>query len=275
MQDSVMIQSDCEQHVLERVFGGQAAVATYRSPTRETGNEDCIGILPFTESAGVLVVADGLGGERSGAMASRLAVEALGSAMEEGRNSDRDLRDIVLTGIELANQRVMELGTGAATTLAVAQVENGIVRTYHVGDSWIAVIGQRGKIKRQAIAHSPVGMALEAGVLSEDDAMHHEDRHIVSNVVGAPDMRVEMGAPIALAPRDTLILASDGVTDNLFLAELIESARKGSLTAALQRVVTAARERMALPTPGFPSKPDDLSIVLFRKQHAVRKLGQL
>ena len=80
------------------------------------------------------------------------------------------------------------------------EISNGSVRPYHVGDSVILLVGQRGKIKLQTVSHSPVGYAVEAGVLDEVEAMHHQDRHVVSNFIGSPEMRIEVGAPLRLAP---------------------------------------------------------------------------
>ena len=104
-----------------------------------------------------------------------------------------ELRDAILNGFEDANGAVQALGIGAATTLAVVEVKENIVRPYHVGDSMILVVGQRGKIKLQSVPHSPVGYGVESGLLDEKEAMYHEERHLVSNVVGSPDMRIESG----------------------------------------------------------------------------------
>ena len=40
---------------------------------------------------------------------------------------------------------------------------------------------------------------VEAGWLDEEEALHHEDRHIVSNMIGAPNMRIEIGSVVRLA----------------------------------------------------------------------------
>ena len=41
--------------------------------------------------------------------------------------------------------------------------------------------------------------AVESGMLSEDDALHHDERNLVSNVVGDEQMRIELGPPLKLA----------------------------------------------------------------------------
>ena len=54
--------------------------------------------------------------------------------------------------------------------------------------------------------------------------------------------------------------------DNVHVDEIIERIRKGPLEAAAERVIALARRRMAGVAPGQPSKPDDLSVMLFRKR---------
>jgi serine/threonine protein phosphatase PrpC len=211
-------------------------------------------------------VADGFGGQPAGDQASRLALAALADAVAEAVSSGAEMREGILNGFEQANQAVCGLGLGAATTLAVAEIEGRWVRTYHVGDSAILIVGQRGKIKLQTVSHSPVGLAIEAGWLEETEAMHHEDRHLVSNMVGSTDMRIEIGSVLQLRPRDTLLLASDGLFDNLHLQEIVQIIRKGPLDAAVRMLADECEGRMRTPRPGFPCKPDDVTSVVFRLQ---------
>ena len=170
--------------------------------------------------------------------------------------------------MEEANAAVMALANGSATTLTVVSVEGRLVRPYHVGDSAALVTGQRGRLKMQTIAHTPVAFAVEAGFLDEVEALYHAERNLVFNFLGTADMRIEVGAELELAPRDSLLLASDGLTDNLHLAEIVEIARKGPTEEAVARLAGDARERMETPEAPTPSKPDDLSIILFRKPGA-------
>lgn len=245
-------------------LGGQVAVYSNRSPNKATPNEDAIGLIPFRDESGIIAVADGLGGSRAGDEAARLAIEALDESLQAGAQGKSQLRTAIIDGIENANRRVLELGVGAATTLVVAEIQDGQVRPYHIGDSMILVVGQRGRIKCQTVPHSPVGFAVEAGVLDAAEAMHHEYRHLVSNVVGSAEMRIEVGTSIPLSLRDTVLLSSDGLFDNLHVEEIIERVRKGRLRSAVQKLVDDARDRMTRPQPGHPSKPDDTSLVAFR-----------
>jgi serine/threonine protein phosphatase PrpC len=158
----------------------------------------------------------------------------------------------------------MALSTGAATTLAVVELTRNTIRPYHVGDSLILLVGGRGKVKLQTIPHSPVGYGVEAGLLDEGEAMHHEERHLVSNVVGCPAMRIEIGPTLNLAPRDTLLLSSDGLADNLHVSEIAQRIRGGNLLQAAERLVADATHRMEHPSSEHPSKSDDLTLLAFR-----------
>jgi serine/threonine protein phosphatase PrpC len=77
-------------------------------------------------------------------------------------------------------------------------------------------------------------------------------------------MKIEIGPSVLLAPRDTVLLASDGVFDNLHMAEAIECVRKGTLEDAAGRLATSAKNRMNGDERTQPSKPDDLTFILFR-----------
>ncbi|UCG34436.1 MAG: protein phosphatase 2C domain-containing protein [Phycisphaerales bacterium] len=225
-------------------------------------------ILPCGPTAAVLAVADGAGGMPAGQHAAQLALGELVHAVQAATAAGEMLRAGILNGIERANQAVMDLGVGAATTLVAVEVQENSVRSYHVGDSLILVVGRRGKVRLQTIAHSPVGYAVESGLLDEAEALHHEDRHIVSNMVGSPDMRIEIGPLLRLRPHDTLLLATDGLTDNLHTQEIVGRIRTGPLARVLGDLMAACADRMCHPSEGAPSKPDDLACILFRRMIA-------
>jgi len=78
-------------------------------------------------------------------------------------------------------------------------------------------------------------------------------------------MRVDVSTAIALAPFDTVLLTSDGVLDNLYIDEIIEIIRMGPLARAADRLLEATRARMEKQKGTEPSKPDDATIVLYRR----------
>ncbi|MHC4949010.1 MAG: PP2C family protein-serine/threonine phosphatase [Planctomycetota bacterium] len=246
------------------VATGTAAVFSARSPLKETPNEDAVGLLAIDDDRAVVVIADGLGGHAAGDAASRTAVEALVEAIAAGDGGNGSLRGAILDGFERANEAVIGLGLGAGSTMAAVEIQGDTIRPYHAGDSAILVVGQRGRLRLQTIPHSPIGYALESGLLDEHEAIHHHERHLVSNMVGSPEMRIEIGSALALQPRDTLVLGSDGLFDNLRIGEIVEHVRTGALDVAAGDLLAACRRRMCEPDPAHPSKPDDLTFVVYR-----------
>ncbi|MDV3239108.1 MAG: serine/threonine-protein phosphatase [Gammaproteobacteria bacterium] len=261
---TIIAATDMPEPAVLRFAGGEICYFTARAPDKETPNEDSLGLIPWGGNGGVLVVCDGLGGQPSGADASRTAVRCLADSIAATPPGNGGLREAILDGIEKANRRVAGLGVGAATTLVLLEIQGALVRPYHVGDSMILVSGQRGRIKLQTVSHSPVGYAVEAGFLDEQEAMHHEERHLISNMIGTPDMRIEIGTAVELARRDTALLASDGLFDNLHLDEIVERMRCGPINKGANALRLDSLARMTGIASGMPSKPDDLSFILYR-----------
>ena len=268
IEQMLILDGAREPEQVETPVGGGTIVAfTCPAPDKETENEDTVAAIPYGPDAAVLVVADGAGGLPGGRRASRTAVRSLEAVLKAAMSEHELLRTVILNGIEAANQAVQELGNGSATTLTVVTIEDHIARTYQIGDSEAVIVGQRGAVKSQTMPHSPTGFAVEAGFLDVRDALHHEERHIVSNFLGTSDMRIDMGAETRLRPRDTVMLASDGLTDNIHFDEITEFIRKGPMSAAVTSITALARRRMTVESKHQPSKPDDLSIILFRKPY--------
>lgn len=257
------LETDLAAPALIRTPRGDVAVMTRRSPTKRSTNQDALLVLS-TDERTVLAVADGMGGHAQGERAARLCLEAIARHVLD---ATPPLRHAILDGIEHGHREVTDLPSDAGTTLALVDIGPHHVRSYHVGDSAILITGQRGKLKLQTVPHSPTGYAIEAGVMNEEEALAHADRHLILNAVGLDNMHIELGAELSLAARDTLVLASDGLTDNLATDEIVEAVRIGSLERAAGRLADMAAERMAGLDARKPSKPDDLSFVLFRSRH--------
>lgn len=260
------IESDMDSPESIVLSSGKVVAMCRRCPDKTEPNDDSAAVVQLASGAIVLVVADGVGGGPAGHKASAIAVESVvDSVIENVVNAepDRDLRPAILDGIESANHAIIDLGIGAATTLAVVEIQDGKARGYQVGDSISLIVGQRGAVKWKSTSHSPVGYGIESGMLDEDDAMHHDERHVVSNLVGCRNMHIEIGPRQPLAARDSVIVASDGLSDNLQLDEIIELGRSGNLTRRIESLAELANTRMTENNPGHIGKPDDLTVLIY------------
>lgn len=266
-------EQDMEEGLLRNCAGGDAAIFSARCPGMDGANEDAAALMTLSGNRAVLAVADGSGGHPGAAQASRVALETLMMSIRTANPVNGQLREAIMDGFDKANRAVRELGAGSATTLVVAELQGDLMRPYHAGDSTILLLGQRGKIKFKTVSHSPVGYAVEAGVMDERKAMDHEERHLVSNLVGCADMRIEVGPSMKLARRDTLVLASDCLFDNLETDEIVEELRKGSIPKKLNTLTKTCRQRMTDPDTDHPSKPDDCTVIAFRRGETPEKIS--
>ena len=116
---------------------------------------------------------------------------------------------------------------------------------------------------QRSISHSPVGLGLASGFIDDDEAMNHEHAHLLTNLIGSVDMRIEVGAPFRLSRFDTLLMCSDGLTDNLSLPDIVNSVRVGPLTSGMGSLVAQCRKKMSTNS----GHQDDLTIALYRRSH--------
>jgi len=240
-------------------------VRVRRSPRRLTDGEDAAAVIPVHEDALVLAVADGVGGAPGGRLAANVALAGLVAAVSANTHA---VQAAIVAALRRVNERLVTAGMGSATTVAAAEISGRSAHTYHVGDSEVLIVGQRGRQRHRIVPHSPTGIAVHAGILDEDDALHHDYRHVLLNVVGNEHMRIHIEGAVQLRVRDTVLVVTDGVLDNLYLSEIVEIIRCGSLSAAADRLVAEAVARMTGARTTLPSKPDDLAVLLFR--YAVR-----
>jgi len=238
---------------------GSLVVYSARSPSKTTDNEDSALTARLNKGRAILAVADGVGGQPDGDQASAAALEAVAETGVEQIKAGNSLAGSLITGLDRANESVLALGNGSATTLAAVTIEKGLVRAFHVGDSGVLVFDSKGELKLETMPHAPVAYGVAAGLIGPDEAMTHADRHFVSNVVGDEDMHTTFSTTYELQPDDVVLIASDGLFDNVPVPEIVTSLRKGDLRGSIKKLTARCRETMT--TGGHP---DDLTLVAFR-----------
>ncbi len=180
----------------------------------------------------VFVVADGMGGHDGGEIASRIVVEEFARLTGAGFDP-RQGRDTVLETLRSCQRRLREYaathrgsdggpwqgGTTAVVALLVEQDEAPAWLLTNLGDSRIYRV-TRGELRRVSTDHSVVQELVDAGEISEEEALVHPERHIVTRALGGPDPLDPDFFSFALADAERVMLCSDGITDLLRDAEL-------------------------------------------------------
>ena len=242
--------------------GGDLFVHSAPAPGKGRSNEDAAAVVAWGGTQGLLAVADGLGGQPGADQASGILVRALGALTPAPGD---ELGPTVERTLEGANRSIMDLGVGAGTTLALVEFSGEGLYSRHVGDSVVALVDRDGLPKLSTVPHSPVGYAQEAGLLTELEALRHPDRHVISNMVGSKSMRVERSEFVPWEPGDTLLIASDGLTDNMLTEEWVDILVVAPPRLAGPTLVALAEERMAEGSDVIPGKPDDLTLIVYRR----------
>lgn len=218
---------------------GQIASVTDTGRKRRH-NEDS-----FVNQPPLFAIADGVGGAQAGEVASQLAVAALKETSPGGSAQER-----IVALIQEANRRVFERANedsaayGMGTTMTAALVENGVVWIGHVGDSR-AYLVRDGKLRQLTDDHTLVGELQRSGKLSAEEAERHPQRSVITRALGSdPDVDVD-SFPIEPRTGDIFVLCSDGLTDMVDDATILETIerRRGDLDGAARELVQLANKR--------------------------------
>jgi PPM family protein phosphatase len=210
----------------------------------------------------LLIVADGMGGHRGGATASRLAAETV-KAQYLGAETD-DVPMALKESLMRANARIYSEAQanpelrGMGTTTSVLAVKGDVGWIAHVGDSRIYLVRDE-EIRQLTDDHSLVATMVREGLLTSAEAETHPRRNVLQRSMGvAEEVEVDVKGPFELRPGDTFILCSDGLHGLVKEPELKEIARK-PIEAAADEFLRRALERGA---------PDNVTVIVARVEDA-------
>lgn len=173
---------------------------------------------------GLYAVADGMGGEADGAVASLMAVEDLGRLFLPCRQDD--LLHHVMSCNDRVCRRIYENnGISMGTTFAGVSIDGNKANIINIGDSRIYMI-RDGEISRLSVVHTMIQLLLDAGTITPEEAKEHPSRHALSQNIGIPksEMLIEpYSATIDISENDIFIICSDGLTDVLSDDEILSA----------------------------------------------------
>jgi serine/threonine protein phosphatase PrpC len=206
----------------------------------------------------LLIVADGMGGHRGGATASRLAAETVKSQF---LGSDApDIGSALRESLLRANSRIFSEAQsnpdlrGMGTTTSVLVVHEGKGWIGHVGDSRIYLI-RAGAIRQLTDDHSLVATMMREGLLTPEEAESHPRRNVLQRSMGvAQEVEIDVLGPIDLQVGDMFILCSDGLHGLVKEKELNELS-DGDLDAVADELLQRALSRGA---------PDNVTLIVAR-----------
>ena len=234
----------------------------------ETGknNEDRYGVSNYYGNEGEAVtlalIADGIGGNQAGEVASDLVVKNITQSI--GRSPGGDYAVALDQAITQAAQAVVTAAKsrpdlkGMGTTCAVALIAGRRLFTAYIGDSRI-YLARRGTIVQVTVDHTFIQEAIESGLLTPEEARDHPHRHVVRRHIGAdPNVRAdfrlrlsEAEAPeqsmrnqgVLLEDGSQVVLCSDGLSDLVDANAILRSLQRHKPQGAVEELILLARRR--------------------------------
>lgn len=227
-----------------------------------TQNQDAFRIEELDRHTILAVVCDGMGGAKSGNIASRLAIDVFVDEVKSSyKNSmtQEQIGQLLQNAVKLANftvydqARQFEDFAGMGTTLVAALLSGKIATVVNVGDSRCYHI-TRSDIRRVTVDHSVVQMMVDRGELTAEEARNYPGRNYITRAVGTePTVDSDLFA-IRVERGDALLLSSDGlhneVDDQEILFEVVHGVNNDN---CCQRLLDIANMR---------GSPDNVTSVL-------------
>ena len=191
----------------------------------------------------LFIVTDGVGGNIDGDWAAQEAAKVIHHTFYAERQNDHDIISSLETAFTVANQRVyargQERGGAISCTAVVAVVHQGQLYRAHAGDARLYLLSSEQRhLTQLTLDHAWVDEQLRAGVLTVEEAKNHNLRHVITRAVGSrPTLEVEIGAPQPLAPKDRILLCSDGLYNTLNIQEIQTILTQSPISQAADRLV--------------------------------------
>jgi len=244
---------------------------------RRQHNEDCV---LASAAHGFAILADGMGGYSAGEVASAMAVEMIGAALEQqmlnkaqinAQTGYTEASMLVRQSIEAANEAIFTTAqnkpecAGMGTTVLVAAFYGEHITAAHVGDSRMYRLRDH-VLSHVTEDHSLVHEQVRRGLLTADDARNSRIKNLVTRALGVesgvePDLLEDM-----VKVGDIYLLSSDGLTDVVSdeaIAEILRSYRS-NLEKAGQLLIEMANKA---------GGPDNISIILVKVTGSNTKSG--
>jgi len=218
-------------------------------------NEDAYAVIEIADSC-LIAVADGVGGEAHGDRAAQIAIESVTAAFtgtyRRGMKS-REIMDLMASAFAEADLRIGEATAGEermGTTLVAAVITKRLVVIANCGDSRAFITGKGVTFRTRE--HTLVNTLLELGSIDAATAKNHPLRSVITHALGI-NSRVDL-YELELQPGDTLVLCSDGLSDEVAREILPSGSARGS-----EEIV---RE---LLQGGISRSDDDVTVVVLKE----------
>lgn len=184
---------------------------------RRDRNEDSLFVMPREN---IYIVADGVGGQNSGELASSMAVKTIAEYIKskplQDTEDEEELKGYFLDCMKNANQVIYETArlsrenAGMATTAVMLYLTNGNAYIINVGDSR-AYICRNGQISQITEDHTYVNELVKGGSITKEQAVLHPQKNMITRALGGEEKILPDFYHIKTLKDDIIILCTDGL----------------------------------------------------------------
>lgn len=170
-------------------------------------------------------VADGVGGNRGGAVAARIAIEMLRNNLAIDESIEETFSRIHLRIIEEADKSPQL--KGMATTLTAVIFEKSELRGAHCGDSRAYLLRGKG-LKQLTFDHTEVAKMVAEGLMTKAEAVNYPRKNVLASALGTHKELTIQSFSADIKPGDRLLLLTDGVYSEINKREIQRSSMEDS-----------------------------------------------
>jgi serine/threonine protein phosphatase PrpC len=219
-------------------------------------NQDAVGTwkdlpqtIPFDDSGYLFAVADGVGGNEQGEVASALAIETLFHTYYG--DDTTEVPNALKRAVRKANEAVYERGLSQSedramgTTLVAGVIRGTTLTIGNVGDSRAYLFRGRTQSTQISKDHSLVAEAVRAGQMTAEDAKKSRQRNVITRALGQRQ-KVDVDIfEVDLMDNDVVLLCSDGLHGIVDDAEMKQVAQALAPDEAANELIDLANNRNA------------------------------
>ena len=156
-------------------------------------NQDYVSVFINQSGAQLAIVADGVGGQNGGDVAATMAVSHIGNQWQQSTiDTVETAKQWLIEQVNSENDTIVKTAqryrtlNGMATTLVIAVILANQLIIANIGDSRAYVIRQR-QMRQLTVDHNLANELLQEGAITEDEAVTHPGRHLITRQLGVTD----------------------------------------------------------------------------------------
>lgn len=195
-----------------------------------------------------IILCDGMGGHGHGEVASQTVADTVFEYLKSLRKEEYDSQDLQ-DAVNVAQSTLTAVNTfddkkSMGTTLIVAVINKMNILVGHIGDSRCYLFDENGLKKFRTKDHSKVAEAIDAEILTEEEAFDNSHKNLLTRCVMAGKTKVQIEVDnLQIENNDRMLLCSDGINDAMRDKEIEESMINRNVTNALDIIDSICSEK--------------------------------